>query len=72
MQNELMTLKEVSQAIHLGATTIYLKLNPKYRQYDPSFPRPVKIGLKATRWFRHEIEAWKEKLANDRNTNNSL
>ena len=30
------------------------------------FPRPVKLGLRATGYLEHEIEAWIEQRASDR------
>ncbi|ETD72840.1 AlpA family transcriptional regulator [Pelistega indica] len=67
MTCELLTIKEVAKLLNIGETSIYLKLNPKYEQYDPSFPKPIKVGLKANRWTRQAIENWVFSLSNGGN-----
>lgn len=39
-------------------TGIYERLKPTSRYYDPSFPKPFKIGLSAVGWDEGEIIAW--------------
>ena len=34
-----------------------------YRQVaDGRFPRPVRVGLRAVRWWQSEVEAWRDDL----------
>ncbi|WP_050602984.1 AlpA family transcriptional regulator [Ruegeria sp. 6PALISEP08] len=37
---------------------IYEAINPKSRWYDPTFPKPVKIGLRSVGWFESEVNEW--------------
>lgn len=33
---------------------------------DPTFPRPVRIGVRAVAWFETEVEAWLAERAAER------
>ena len=54
MSNEscLLTRKEVEARCRLGRSTIYRKMR------NGTFPLPLKIGMRAVRWHRQEIETW--------------
>jgi prophage regulatory protein len=59
LQDALLRRKEVEAHTKLGRSTLYSKLNPKDRGYDPSFPIPVRISTGGgIRWLQSEIEAW--------------
>lgn len=49
---------KVSDICGLSRSSIYEKLNPRSRRYDPSFPTPIKIGASAVGWFQHELNDW--------------
>jgi prophage regulatory protein len=53
--------REVEARIGLSRSTLYAKMkhNPKRpAEFDPDFPRPVRLGEKAVGWIEHEIDAW--------------
>ena len=53
--------RQVEARTGLSRSTIYAKLrhNPERPgDYDPTFPRPIKIGAKAIGWISHEVDAW--------------
>ena len=50
--------KQVENRIGIGRSSIYDKLNPKSRNYDPTFPRMVLLGSRSVGWYEHEIEEW--------------
>ncbi|WP_028357633.1 helix-turn-helix transcriptional regulator [Brackiella oedipodis] len=56
---EIISLSEVKKLLHLKSdSSIYCKLNPKYPNlFDPSFPKPFKIGAR-TFWVKTEIDDW--------------
>ncbi|HDT6080180.1 TPA: AlpA family phage regulatory protein, partial [Aeromonas veronii bv. veronii] len=39
-------------------STIYDRLNPKSKRYDPSFPKPLRLGESAIGWQLSEILIW--------------
>ena len=42
----------------LARSTIYDRLNPKSPRYDPTFPRPVKLGGNAIGFIESEVDFW--------------
>lgn len=61
----LIDLKKLRELISLSRSSIYDRLDSKSTRYDPTFPKPLKLG-RATRWKLDEIEAWIECQANAR------
>lgn len=51
-------LKELTQLIGLGRSTIYDRMNPNSMRFDPSFPRPIKLGMASIGWNFNEVMAW--------------
>jgi len=37
---------------------IYEFLNERSPRYDPSFPRPIKLGPNCVGWIESEVELW--------------
>lgn len=59
----LIRMRELSKMLNYGESTLYDKLNPKSKYYDPDFPRPIALsnsprGAKA--WRVSAVEAWLE------------
>ena len=58
-QYRLLKLPEVESITGKGRTSIYS---------DPTFPRPVKIGLRASAWVESEVMSWIESRIATRQT----
>lgn len=62
--------KQLESKVGLRRSTIYARLDPKSKSYDPSFPRPVSLGggnSSSVGWVEAEVEAWIEsKIKNSR------
>lgn len=56
----MLRLKQVIERTGLSRSTIYGKLDSKSKQYDPSFPSQVSLGIGAVRWIDSEVNAWIE------------
>jgi prophage regulatory protein len=56
--NIFLRLPGLKQKIGLSKSAIYQKNDPKSPYYDPSFPRPVKLGGRAVAWSSDAINAW--------------
>ena len=50
----LMTRQDVEKMLSLGRSTIYRGMKEGW------FPLPIRIGPRAVRWKRSEVEAWLE------------
>lgn len=61
-KNELLTKvlrkKQVKEMTGLSYSTIYAKLNPKSKQYDPTFPKQFRISAGIVGWDQSEIVTW--------------
>ncbi|GHU35444.1 hypothetical protein AGMMS50256_30670 [Betaproteobacteria bacterium] len=50
--------KQVEARIGLSRTSIYEKINPKHERYDPDFPKPIPLGVRAVGFLEGEIDDW--------------
>ncbi|MGY3932854.1 phage transcriptional regulator AlpA [Aeromonas encheleia] len=51
-------LKELSQLVGLSRSTIYDRMNPQSKRFDPTFPRPISLGLASVGWSLSEVMDW--------------
>jgi len=74
MQNKLpipyhiIRIPDVIKKCGFSRSVIYGKLSEKSPNYDPSFPKPIKLSSNAVGWFEHEIIQWLELKAEQRFT----
>ncbi len=60
-QSKIIRRRELEALIGLKTSAIYAKLKPnpkRPQEFDPTFPRPVKLGVRAVGWRLAEVEAW--------------
>ena len=63
-QTTILRRKAVETRTGLSRSTIYDRLSSKSPRFDPSFPRPIHLGLHAVGWIDSEIDAWLHKQIN--------
>lgn len=51
-------VKELVQILGIARSTIYDKLNPASRRFDPSFPQPIKLGSSSVGWLLPDVYQW--------------
>lgn len=51
-------MRQVTDRLGLGRSTIYDRMNPKSPRYDSSFPRPISMGCSAVGWLESDICHW--------------
>ena len=54
----LLKIESLCDKIQQSRATIYNKLNAKSPYYDPSFPKPRRLGMRCVRWVEDEIHTW--------------
>jgi prophage regulatory protein len=54
---QMLKLPELIKLIGLSRSSVYDRLNPRSKRYDPDFPKPVKLN-RASRWLLSEVEEW--------------
>lgn len=53
--------KQVEARVGLSRSSLYARLTPNPKRpgdYDPTFPRPVRLGARAVGWIESEIDEW--------------
>lgn len=60
-QQTIIRRKNVESRTGLSRSTIYAKFTPdpkRPRSFDPTFPKPIRLGAKAIGWISEEIDQW--------------
>jgi prophage regulatory protein len=55
---QMLRLKQVCARIGLSRSSVYEKLSPTSKWHDATFPRPVKLGVKAVGWNEAAVSDW--------------
>lgn len=69
----LLRRQEVENRTGLAKSALYLRMDPRSKFFDPTFPKPVSLGgtpdnPTVVRWVEHEIDAWIAARIADRDT----
>jgi len=59
----IMRLPQLREVVQQSRSTIYAKMNPRAKQYDPNFPKPIRLSASASGrgsvgWLEHEVQAY--------------
>lgn len=58
---KLLRRPDVERKVKLGCSAIYARLDPKSAYYDPTFPKPIRLGSgknPPVAWIDAELDAW--------------
>ena len=58
MSRQILRYHHVSERTGLSRSTIYNRLNPKNKGYDPSFPKPRDLGPRLRGFDSDEVDQW--------------
>lgn len=58
--NVFLRLPALKQKIGLSKSAIYQKNDPDSPYFDPTFPKPVKLGGRAVAWSSDAVNGWME------------
>lgn len=58
----ILRIRQLSERLSMSRSWIYEKINPDSPRYDPSFPKPIKLGSAAVGWFECDIDNWLKSL----------
>lgn len=53
--------QQVEDKVALSCSAIYARLDPKSPYFDPTFPRPIKLGngkKPPVAWNEQEVDSW--------------
>jgi prophage regulatory protein len=54
----ILRLKQLTERLSLGRSTIYDRMDVRSPRYDPTFPKPIKLGKAAIGWIDSEVTVW--------------
>ncbi len=63
IQPQLLRRQQVEEMTGLKRSSIYARINPNCKQYDPDFPKPISLSTGAkggVAWIASEVVAWIE------------
>lgn len=63
---KVMRIPDVTTHLGIGKSTIYDWMNEKSPRYDPTFPRPIRLGKSSVGWLASELDEWLLNRANAR------
>jgi prophage regulatory protein len=58
IMHRLLRRKEVEQTLGISRSSIYARLDANSPQYDPSFPKPIKLSQQCVAWVSWEVQRW--------------
>ena len=50
--------KQVDARLGISRSSRYEKLNPRSPRFDPTFPKPIKLGAASIGFIQAEIDGW--------------
>lgn len=51
-------MRQLPMTIGVSRSTIYTWLDQNSPHHDPSFPRPLRLGVKSVGWDSSALDAW--------------
>ncbi|EOE4445722.1 helix-turn-helix transcriptional regulator [Proteus mirabilis] len=54
----ILRMTELTVMLGISRSSIYEKLNPHSKYYDPDFPKPIKLGASSVGWQYASVEKW--------------
>lgn len=54
----LIRMRQLTEMLAICRSSLYEKMNPKSPRFDPSFPRPIKLGKSTIAFELSAIEQW--------------
>ncbi|ATY80808.1 AlpA family transcriptional regulator [Aeromonas veronii] len=62
--DRILRMPEMKLRVGMSRSWIYERINPKSPRFDPSFPRPVRVGTSAIGWRESSVDIWIQSLNN--------
>lgn len=57
---KIIRIKDVVSMIGVARSTIYDWINSESPRFDPTFPKPIKLGKNSVGWIQYQLIAWIE------------
>ncbi|MBR8225052.1 AlpA family phage regulatory protein [Burkholderia ambifaria] len=58
MLDRVLRMKKMNEKAGISRSSAYNKMDPASKYFDPSFPKPIRLGAHSIGWRESEIDAW--------------
>ncbi|NKJ47190.1 hypothetical protein CIC12_10635 [Burkholderia sp. SG-MS1] len=58
MLDKVLRMKALNETTGVSRSAAYNKLDPASKYFDPTFPKPIRLGARTVGWRESEVEAW--------------
>jgi prophage regulatory protein len=58
MLDKVLRMKVMTEKTGVSRSTAYNKINPASKYFDPTFPKPIRLGARTVGWRESEVIAW--------------
>ncbi|WP_099358594.1 helix-turn-helix transcriptional regulator [Aeromonas dhakensis] len=55
---KVLRMPAVEEKLGVARSTVYDWLNPNSPRYDPTLPRPKRLGKQSVGWIESELDEW--------------
>jgi prophage regulatory protein len=56
--DKVLRTKPMTEKSGVSRSSAYNKINPASKYFDPSFPKPIRLGARSIGWRESEIDTW--------------
>ncbi|EMD9442900.1 helix-turn-helix transcriptional regulator [Burkholderia stagnalis] len=56
--DKVLRIKRLTEKTGFSRSSTYNKTNPASKYFDPSFPKPIRLGARSVGWLESEVDAW--------------
>jgi len=56
--DKVLRMKMLNEKTGVSRSATYNKLDPASKYFDPTFPKPIRLGARTVGWRESEVEAW--------------
>lgn len=56
--DKVLRMKTMTEKTGVSRSSAYNKINPASKYFDPSFPKPIRLGAHSIGWRESELDAW--------------
>ncbi|RQZ49978.1 AlpA family transcriptional regulator [Burkholderia sp. Bp9099] len=56
--DSVLRMKKMTEKTGVSRSSAYNKINPASKYFDPTFPKPIRLGAHSIGWRESELDAW--------------
>lgn len=68
-ENQVLRIDQLTKLLGISKSTVYLWSCPQSPQFDPTFPKRIRLGRRSVGWMLKDVNAWLENKRNQNSVN---